>query len=47
VLQLAAHGTVTALSAGVVIGMGAVAGALLGLAGFRAYKKMKSANKKS
>jgi hypothetical protein len=43
VLELAASGSVTALSAGMVIGVGAVAGALLGLMGYRAYKKMKDA----
>ena len=41
VLELAASGSVTALSAGVVIGVGAIAGALLGLAGYRAYHKSK------
>jgi hypothetical protein len=41
VLELAATGTaVTGLSAGLVIGMGAVAGALLGLAGYKLYRNI-------
>lgn len=41
VIELAAaQGTVTGLSAGIVIGAGAVAGALLGLAGYRLYRSL-------
>jgi hypothetical protein len=46
VLELAAQGTVTGLSAGLVIGIGGVAGALLGLAGYGAYRVIKK-NRKS
>jgi hypothetical protein len=41
VLELAAQGSVTGLSAGLVIGLGAVAGALLGFAGYNLYRKVK------
>lgn len=41
VLELAARGSVTGLSAGVVIGLGAMAGGLLGLAVYRLLKKPK------
>ncbi len=47
VLELAASGSVTALSAGLVIGVGALAGALLGLAGYRAYQKAKKKPEKA
>jgi hypothetical protein len=40
-LELAAQGAVTGLSAGVVIGVSAVAGALLGLAGYGVYRTIK------
>jgi len=42
VLELAARGTVTALSAGMVIGAGAIAGGLLGFAAYRFFKKPKA-----
>jgi hypothetical protein len=42
VLELAARGSVTGLSAGVVIGVGAVAGGFLGLAVYRFFKKPKA-----
>ena len=42
VLELAARGGVTALSAGMVIGAGAVAGGLLGFAVYRLFKKPKA-----
>ena len=41
VLELAAQGAVTTLSASVVIGVGAAAGALLSFFGYRMYRKMK------
>jgi hypothetical protein len=41
VIELAAQGAVTGLSAGLVIGAGAVAGALLGLAGYRLFRSRK------
>jgi hypothetical protein len=45
-LELAAQGAaVTGLSAGVVIGVGAVAGALLGLAGYGVYRNIKKRQK--
>ena len=40
VLELAAQGSVTGFSAGLVIGLGAAAGALLGYAGYSLYRKM-------
>jgi hypothetical protein len=45
VLELAAQGTVTGLSAGLVIGLGAVAGAALGLAGYGLYRSLKKKQK--
>jgi len=45
VLELAAQGSVTALSAGAVIAAGAVAGAALFLAGYGVYRHVK--NKKT
>jgi hypothetical protein len=46
VLELAAQGAaVTGLSAGLVIGVGAVAGALLGLAGYGVYRNIKKRQK--
>ena len=45
VLELAAQGAVTGLSAGLVIGLGAVAGALLGLAGYGVYRGIKKKRK--
>jgi len=44
-LELAAQGTVTGLSAGLVIGLGGLAGALLGLAGYGAYRIIKNKRK--
>jgi hypothetical protein len=44
VLELAAtQGTVTGLTAGVVIGLGAAAGALTFFLGYKAYRKLKDA----
>ena len=40
VLELAAQGSVTGLSAGLVIGAGVVAGAFLGFAGYRIYRNL-------
>ena len=40
VLELAAQGSVTALSAGVVIGVGALAGGVLSLLGFKLYRHL-------
>ena len=45
ILELAAQGTVTGLSAGLVIGLGAVAGAVLGLAGYSVYRSIKKKRK--
>jgi hypothetical protein len=45
VLELAAQGAVTGLSAGVVIGIGALAGALLGIAGYGVYRSIKKKQK--
>jgi hypothetical protein len=45
ILELAAQGAVTGLSAGLVIGVGAVAGALLGLAGYGVYRNIKKKQK--
>jgi hypothetical protein len=39
------RGTVTGLSAGLVIGLGAVAGALIGLAGYGVYRSIKKKQK--
>jgi hypothetical protein len=47
VLELAARGTVTALSAGMVIGAGAIAGGLLGFAAYRFFKKPKAQTPKA
>jgi hypothetical protein len=44
-LELAAQGAVTGLSAGLVIGVGALAGALLGLAGYGVYRNIKKRQK--
>jgi hypothetical protein len=41
VLELAAQGTVTGLSAGVVIGVGALAGGVLSLLGYKLYRHLK------
>ena len=41
VLELAAQGSVTGFSAGLVIGLSAVAGALVGFAGYGMYRKMR------
>ena len=41
VLELAAHGAETALSSGVVIGLGAAAGALLSFFGYRLYRQLR------
>jgi len=41
-LELAAQGAATALSAGVVIGLGAAAGAAIGYGVYRFFKKRKS-----
>ena len=41
VLELAAQGVVTGLSAGLVICAGATAGALLSFFGYKAYRKIK------
>ena len=40
VLELAAQGSVTALSAGVVIGVGAVAGGVLSFLGYKLYHRL-------
>jgi hypothetical protein len=45
VLELAAQGAVTGLSACLVIGLGAVAGAALGLAGYGVYRSIKKRQK--
>jgi hypothetical protein len=45
VLELAAQGIVTGFTAGLVIGLGAVAGAALGLAGYGAYRSIKKKQK--
>ena len=45
VLELAAQGAVTGLSAGLVIGLGALAGAALGWAGYGVYRNLKKKNK--
>jgi hypothetical protein len=41
VLELVAQGSVTALSAGVVIGVGALAGGALSFLGYRIYRHLK------
>ncbi len=41
VLELAAHGAATAISASLVIGVGAAAGALLSFFGYKAYRRLK------
>jgi len=45
VLELAAQGAVSGLSAGLVIGAGALVGAVLGLAGYSFYRKVKNKQK--
>jgi len=40
VLELAAQGSVTALSAGVVIGVGAIAGGVVSLLGYKLYRHL-------
>jgi len=41
VLELAAHGAETAISSGVVIGLGAAAGAILSFLGYRFYRRLR------
>ncbi len=41
VLELAAHGAATGLSASIVIGMGAAAGALISFLGYKAWRHLK------
>ena len=41
VLELAAHGAATGLSASIVIGVGAAAGAVLSFLGYKAYRRFK------
>ena len=40
VLELAARGSATELSAGIVIGLGAAAGALISLFGYKIYRRI-------
>jgi hypothetical protein len=44
-LELAAQGAATGFTAGLVIGLGAVAGAMLGLAGYGVYRNIKKKQK--
>jgi len=45
VLELAAQGAATGFTAGLVIGLGAVAGAMLGLAGYGVYRNIRKKQK--